>query len=45
MTLFPKLSNFLFSPRHRRGLSRFGYLFVRRALQQKLCLINRYLSN
>jgi len=26
MTLFPQLSNFLFSPRHRRGLSRFGYL-------------------
>jgi hypothetical protein len=25
MTLFPQLSNFLFSPRHRRGLSRFGY--------------------
>jgi hypothetical protein len=25
MTLIPKLSNFLFSPRHRRGLSRFGY--------------------
>ena len=25
MTLFPKLSNFRFSPRHRRGLSRFGY--------------------
>jgi hypothetical protein len=24
MTLFPKLSNFLFSPRRRRGLSRFG---------------------
>src|SRR6185437_11732945 len=28
MTLFPQLSNFLFSPRHRRGLSRFGYLGV-----------------
>ena len=25
MTSFPQLSNFLFSPRHRRGLSRFGY--------------------
>ena len=24
MTSFPQLSNFLFSPRHRRGLSRFG---------------------
>ena len=28
MTLFPQLSNFLFSPRHRRGLSRFGYNFT-----------------
>ena len=26
MTLIPQLSNFLFSPRHRRGLSRFCYL-------------------
>jgi hypothetical protein len=25
MTSFPQLSNFLFSPRHRRGLSRFSY--------------------
>jgi hypothetical protein len=27
MTLILQLSNFLFSPRHRRGLSRFGYHF------------------
>ena len=27
MTSFPQLSNCRFSPRHRRGLSRFGYSF------------------
>ena len=30
MTSFPQLSNFLFSPRRRRGLSRFGYFGAKR---------------